>query len=292
MTTCGEVTYERTYFQSKETGEYEYLADKAVGITPKMRKSDDVVIKAIKQVIDVSYRISGEHATNTEDIVSKQAIMKEVHKLEIPTIIPKVEKKKQQRVLCINADEDHVSLQFHKKKRDIEKNSQGMKYNTIMPQLIYIFEDIEKEGPNRKRKKLINKHCFGGVYADNAALWEEVRTYIDAIYEYEALKKIYIMGDGAAWIKTGVELGEKCTLVLDAFHLKQYITRATNHLLDSVEIREAMDQRIRKKREQYTDVWNHQSVASRYWKKNRSIPRNNSIKRYLRIEFGEANHLQ
>ena len=37
-----------------------------------MRKSQDVVIKSIEHAVCSSYRISGENATNTEDIVSKQ----------------------------------------------------------------------------------------------------------------------------------------------------------------------------------------------------------------------------
>ncbi|MDA3845405.1 MAG: UPF0236 family protein [Vallitaleaceae bacterium] len=52
MSTCGEIKYERTYFESKETGVYIYLADKACGITKNMRKSEDVVTKAIKYVVD------------------------------------------------------------------------------------------------------------------------------------------------------------------------------------------------------------------------------------------------
>jgi len=44
------------------------------------------------------------------------------------------------------------------------------------------------------------------------------------------------MGDGASWIKTGVDvLGAKCRFVLDRFHLKQYITRATSHLGEKAE---------------------------------------------------------
>lgn len=236
LTTCGTVTYQRTYFKSKETGAYEYLADKAMGITANMRKSDDVVIKALNQVTDVSYRISGENATKTEDIISKQTVMKELHNLEIPTIIPAVKNKKKQRILYINADEDHVSLQFYKKKGDIRKNGASIKRNTIMPKLIYVFEGIEKEGPNSKRNRLVEKHYFGGVYKDNELLWEEVRAYIEAKYEEESLEKIYIMGDGASWIKKGLEvLGEKSIFVLDQFHLKQYIIRATGHLGDSIQ---------------------------------------------------------
>ena len=55
-----------------------------------MRKGQDVVIKSIEHAVEASYRISGENATNIEDIVSKQAVMKDIHKLEIPAIITKV----------------------------------------------------------------------------------------------------------------------------------------------------------------------------------------------------------
>lgn len=235
LTTCGEVEYKRTYFECRNGEGYEYLTDKYAGITPGMRKSQDVVIRSIESAIESSYRISGEKATNTDDIVSKQAVMKDIHKLEIPVILPDVKKKIKQKILFINADEDHVSLQFHKNKGDLKLDKIGRKQNTIMPKLIYVFEGIEKESENSKRNKLINKHCFGGVYHDNGAFWEEVRDYINTVYDEEYLEKIYIMGDGASWIKTGLEiLGVKSIFVLDKFHLSQSIIKATAHLGDSV----------------------------------------------------------
>lgn len=236
LTTCGDVRYQRTYFKSKETGECEYLADKAVGITKHMRKSEDLSIKVIENAVDMSYRLSGEKATATDDIVSKQAVMKEIHELKIPNIIPKLKEKMKKKILYINADEDHVSLQFHNKKGDLRENEKGYKNNTVMPKLIYVFDGIEKEGPKSKRNQLINKHCFGGLYSNNEKLWEEVMQYIDEVYEEEYIEKIYIMGDGASWIRTGVDvLGAKCRFVLDKFHLKQYITRATSHLGEKTE---------------------------------------------------------
>lgn len=63
----------------------------------------------------------------------------------------------------------------------------------------------------------------------------EVLEYIDAVYDVEYLEGIYIMGDGASWIKTGVDvLGAKCHFTLDKFHLNQSIMRAIGHLGDSV----------------------------------------------------------
>ena len=235
ISTCGEIKYRRTYFESKETGEYIFLADKACGITKNMRKSEDVVVEGIKHVIDSSYRISGEHATNTSDIISKQAIMKDVHEIEVPVIKPTVKKKKQVKVLYINADEDHVALQFNHIKGDLKIGKHGYKSNTVEPRLACIFEGIKKESAGSKRNKLVNKHYFADVYQKSEDIWLEVLDYIDVVYDENYIEHIYIMGDGAAWIKTGVEvLGAKCHFVLDKFHLNQAIMRAIGHLGDSV----------------------------------------------------------
>ena len=235
ISTCGKIVYKRTYFKSKETGEFKYLTDEACGITKKMRKSDDVVVNGIKYAAENSYRFSGENATATDDIISKQAIMKDLHELNIPNIFPKLKKKKQVKILYINADEDHVSLQFNKKKGDLKTNNYGRKSNTIEPRLACIFEGIEKENIKSKRKKLVNKYYFSGVYKKPEDIWLEVLEYIDKVYDEEYLERIYIMGDGASWIKTGVDiLGSKCHFVLDKFHLNQAIMRAIGHLEDSV----------------------------------------------------------
>ena len=235
MTTCGLVKYKRTYFKSKETGEYTYLADQACGITKNMRKSEDVVIEAIKHASDSSYRISGEHAVKTDDVISKQAVMKDIHAIEISAMIPQIKKKKQVKVLYINADEDHVSLQFNKVKGDLKVGVNGYKSNTIEPRLACLFEGIEKESEGSKRNKLAGKHYFAGVYKNVEDIWSEVLEYIDAVYDEEYLEAIYIMGDGASWIKAGLDvLGSKCHFVLDKFHLNQAIMRAIGHLEDSI----------------------------------------------------------
>ena len=193
--TCGEIKYSRTYFKSKETGKRKYLADEAAGIEPHMRISSDVVIKALEQAVETSYRISGENAIYTDDIISKQAVMKQVHELEIPPAkYDDVKEKKKVKVLYVEADEDHVSLQFNSKKGDL-KIKNGRKHNTAMPKLIYVHEGIEKEGKKSKRHKLKNKWHFGSAYAKPEELWEEVLHYIDVHYDNDALEKKYISGD-------------------------------------------------------------------------------------------------
>lgn len=139
--------------------------------------------------------------------------------------------KKTLKYLYIDADEDHVSLQYLEKKGDIQKP----RTNTIMPKIIYVYEGINTEN---KRHELINKKYFGGVYEGGKEiekLWNEVWEYIEASYDTKELVKIYINGDGAAWIKSGQKLIHKAKFVLDKFHMHKYIIGATSHLMDSVE---------------------------------------------------------
>ena len=48
-------------------------------------------------------------------------------------------------------------------------------------------------------------------------------TYIENNYDTEYLEKVYISGDGANWIKTGLEWIIKSEYVLDEFHMKKAV---------------------------------------------------------------------
>ncbi len=89
--------------------------------------------------------------------------------------------------------------------------------------------------PRSKRNRLVGKYHFGGVYQKPEELWTEVNEYIEACYDTEYLEKIYILGDGASWIKVGTRvLGSKCKFVLDGFHMNKYIKKAIGHLGDAI----------------------------------------------------------
>lgn len=230
LTSLGSVTYHKTLFKNKFTGEHEYLLDRVMGIEKHARMTEDAEAKLLEEAVETSYRKGGENASISDDVVSKETVMNKIHVLEFPKIEPQSEKKSL-KYLYIDADEDHVALQFLQEKGDIKKP----RTNTIMPKLIYVYEGITSE---QGRNELINKKHFGGVYEGGKAiecLWNEVWEYIENSYDTDALEKIYINGDGAAWIKSGERLMAKAKFVLDRFHMHKYIIGATSHLLDSVE---------------------------------------------------------
>lgn len=230
LTSLGSVTYHKTLFKNKFTGEHEYLLDRIMGIEKHARMTEDAETKLLEEAVQTSYRKGGESASISSDVISKEAVMNKIHTLTFPRVEPP-KKKKALKYLYIDADEDHVSLQYINEKGDIKKP----RTNTIMPKLIYVYEGITNENG---RNELINKKHFGGVYEGGKAieqLWKEVEEYIEASYDTEELIKIYINGDGAAWIKSGQRILEKAKFVLDRFHMHKYIIGATSHLLDSVE---------------------------------------------------------
>lgn len=230
LTSLGSVTYHKTLFKNKFTGEHEYLLDRIMGIEKHARMTEDAEAKLLEEAVQTSYRKGGESASISSEVVSKETVMNKIHTLTFPCVEPQAEKKAL-KYLYIDADEDHVSLQYINEKGDIKKP----RTNTIMPKLIYVYEGITNEnGCN----ELINKKHFGGVYEGSKAieqLWEEVAEYIETSYDTEELVKIYINGDGAAWIKSGQRILDKAKFVLDRFHMHKYIIGATSHLLDSVE---------------------------------------------------------
>ena len=71
---------------------------------------------------------------------------------------------------------------------------------------------------------------LGGVYNNSDELWLEVADYIDQVYDVASIEKIYLSGDGAPWIKNGLNWIKGSIYVLDRYHLSKYVTQATAHM--------------------------------------------------------------
>lgn len=225
-TIFGKVEYQRTYYKSKVSGIHRHLIDEFVGIRQHERISEDVIIRALEEATDSSYKKTGKGVILTEEL-SKQTIMNMVKDVEeIKYKSNPLTEKMQVKRLYIEADEDHVSLQ-----------SGG----TVMPRLVYVHEGIERIG--QKRNKLKNVRYFGGIYQETEELWLEVAQYIDDTYDVENIEKIYLAGDGAVWIRQGLGWIVNSKFVLDKYHLKKYILKATGHVPElRQELKDAIDE--------------------------------------------------
>ena len=219
ITKFGEVNYERTYYKSKKDGSYRYLSDELVGIYPYERMDLSYESELIEEAIETSYEKTGKRASNNVQ-VTRQTVMNTIRRLgnvendeaEIPL------KKRVVKTLYIEADEDHVALQNGRNKEI---------------KLIYVHEG--KRFKSKGRYELINKRLFTGSLIASEDLWLDVANYLEEAYDLDRVEKIYISGDGASWIKEGLNWIKGSEYVLDYFHLSKYVKTATAHMPQTFE---------------------------------------------------------
>lgn len=203
----GEIEYARTYYKSKKNGEYRYLLDEIIGISKHEKVDKEVKIKLVENAINMSYEESSK--VTCPEKLSRQTVFNAIRQVGEVEVKREVEEKRKVRVLYIEADEDHVALQDGKKE---------------MPRLVYIHEGRQSKNGRNELKNVYYK-AYVGVEAEE--IWIDVANYVYDNYEIESIEKIYIAGDGARWIKEGMEWIPKVKFVLDRYHLNKYIIRGT-----------------------------------------------------------------
>lgn len=245
ITSLGTVNFKKTLFVDKETGkDGVYLLDRVMDMESHERFTEDAVANLLEEAVQTSYRKGGETAS-LEENVSKQAVMKKIHALEFPKNTDSTAEKKVVDYLYIEADEDHLSKQFHVKKGDLQAKGH-FKNNCLIAKMVAVHEGREPESTipkgqeeehKSKRWRLKNPHYFCRVCSgkENAAFWDEIFEYLNSQYDILKAKKIYLNADGGSWIAAGAERINGVTYVLDEFHLQKHITKLTSHMLDSTD---------------------------------------------------------
>lgn len=225
ISSVGDVTFEHTLYKDKE-GHTRCLLDDQILLPDRERFTTLAEAKVLSEAEVHSYQHSADSIRTGTQSITKTTVMNKIHAIEkeLPQLDKEAdpEEKKQVEYLYLEADEDHI----HKQK---DRNPDGC----FIGKLVYLFEG--KKEVCKGRRKLIAPFYFGGLYSgseQNAALWKQVEEYIQAHYDQEYLKWIYICSDGGAWIKTAAEHIYKGKLVADRFHLMKYIYRVAKCTLD------------------------------------------------------------
>lgn len=235
ISSVGDVTFESTYYQSCENkGEYHYLTEEILGITAHERFTEAAEVAILTEALKTSYAEAAK-VIPSKSKITKTTVMNKIHGIaeEIPEEKPETLKKVP--YLFIEADEDHVAEQhgrWGKKEENIG----------FISKLAYVYEYKQDSAGCKGRKELVNTFYFGGVYEHGEGVrkfWNNVCEFINNNYDYDCINKIFIIGDGGAWIKSGVNYIPESVLCTDKFHLMKYINSATNQMLDENEIAKA-----------------------------------------------------
>ena len=207
MTQFGMIRFRRTYYRHAQTKEHRYLLDEAVGYTSHMRIDTQVKAKVAQEAADASYRRSGESVGSrcSGETISSQTVLKTVRQFGKSVLLAK--EKKVIDVLYIEADEDHVASQ---------------KGKGFEAKLVYFHEGWA----GGKRRSLINPVYFSAVETATDEFWNDIWEAVDACYEIDKIRKIYVLGDGAWWIKKSFDVFPQAEFVLDRFHLMKSVKRA------------------------------------------------------------------
>lgn len=231
LTIFGEITFKRTFYTSKVNFNYYCHLDRFLGL----HKYDyfDPYLKAlvVEHVSDNNY---SKTASILNDLIGNRVSLdkkvKYFTKQNIRSIFmnsilsrPEITKKETPKTLYIMADEKFIPTQNNDNK-------------DVMVKSIVLFEDRQLVG--KKRVRLTNKMIFSS--SDNSHL-EDCINYIDNTYETDKIKTIYVMGDGASWIKSLVKSFKfhkdlNIFYILDKFHCLQSI----RHIMADDDVYEAL----------------------------------------------------
>ena len=202
-TSIGAIEYHRTYYETPD-GERIYLLDHLIGVESYERVSKSLCAKLVNLAAEMSCDKAVEHGKAP---VSRQTVNNKIHGLrEVVADVKRAEQTPEE--LHIFADEDHVHL----------KNGK----NTMVP-LVTLTEGIDESNP--KRHKLIEPLHIAGYGMDADVFNDQVEACVNEKYDINAIKHIYIHGDGASRI---ISLGEhfpNACHVLDEFHLEKYLKK-------------------------------------------------------------------
>ena len=204
ITSIGELNYERTYYWNREKDRYEYPVDRMLGIEHYERVDPGLSKGLVSCARTRSYRDSSRR--KCQGSVTAQTVMNKIRKAE--PVIAEYKEKRKVPYLHIDADEDHVALQRYMYRKSTE-----------VP-LVSVYEGIEYAG---KRNRCIGTFHISEYGKKPEDLWEEVLNRIEQRYDLEGTR-IYLHGDGAEWIKKGLEWLPKAKFVLDPYHKNKYVT--------------------------------------------------------------------
>jgi hypothetical protein len=201
LTDLGWLNYSRSYYKDEINESYCYPVDTMIGVSTRERISPSVSAALVQNAAFVPMRLSSDIVTDGD--LTAQSVCNKLRSVDLlekpfPTT------RKNIGELHIFADEDHVSLQ-----------DGGTK---IVP-LVTISEGLSVVGKNRRR--LINPTHFTSDISDIESLWKRVYAYADKAYNLGRVERIFIHGDGAGWIKRGLDEFGGAIFALDGFHLRK-----------------------------------------------------------------------
>ena len=217
------ITFYRTLYLNKLTGEYYFYVDDALGL--EAYKNYDSIIRAI--LVQDSVVTNPNHPSrhcplnilNLKNRLNESIPKQTIYKFKQDTKIRKInyEEIKTNKSLYVMVDEKWI----HK-----QDKFNPLKKKWIMSKCFVTFTGIKRKG---KRSRLTGRHIF---ITSSDKPWKEFMDEIHMIYNFEEINNINLLSDAGSWILSGsyeLKLYSNNKVVINTceFHVKQKINRST-----------------------------------------------------------------
>lgn len=215
LLSTGEFEYERTSFVNSKNKEHIYLLDYLIGVEESSRMSREIESDLVNNAAEVSYSKASEAVC--DGAVSKQTVRNKILDVSELAHLPK-KAEHTPKEIHIFADEDHVHMQPEHKKKSKKKGE--------VVRLITTSEGLREvcKGKN----ELISPLHFEGYKIKPEKQWEYVQAVLTEVYDMDKVETVWIHGDGASWIKTGLSVLPGARPVIDGYHLNKYMKILTS----------------------------------------------------------------
>ena len=213
VTRYGTVQFKRRQYIERATNQSIFLLDKVCHLEKYTRLTQETIFHIAELAIECSSYAQAGRLALVGTIVSRQTVASCLDK--VMTLRERRNKLIQADVLYISVDGFFANYKDFKKKKELKFAS--------------LYTGIESLTPTRKG--LLNRTLVTPVKA-NQPLIEVIQKAIRDNFSIHGQTKIYILGDGAPWIKDLAYQLPNATFVIDPFHYQ----RAIQSLPDAPEI--------------------------------------------------------
>ena len=286
-TLFGDVTFSRTYYISKVDSSLHFVLDETLGL-PKYDRYDPIIkgfaiSNSVKTNQALAGEITGELLTSLSSLgindaiktIPRQSVFNWINSWQNPKLT--FEPKETPDTLYIMADEKFIGCQ------DSDKD--------IMIKSFVVFEGIKQV--SKGRNELINRTIINLV---STKPWIDFSDILFQLYDSQKVKKIYLLGDGASWIKSGLselkmEHNMEVKHLLCEFHFKQSLHHITTDEQERQELLRSFQEDSKKQFQSYVETikQNNPQRAEIIEKKEKYIMNNyNAIKDMLKSNIGSS----
>lgn len=214
-TLFGSITINRRRYLDRETGDRVALLDRYLQFSGRDALSPFLTDLAVKWAVKgPSYRDARDRFYDLlgYQAMSHETIRQEVLKIESKDIKDTPEVRKEANVLFLEVDGLHVH------KQNSTRSTREVKIGVV-------HEGWDPLHPSSDEYKLRNK-SYWYTMKTGEEFWDSFSRYLYNQYSITKDTHIVINGDGAEWIRAGVDYFENAIYTYDRYHIKPWIKKA------------------------------------------------------------------